>query len=224
MYFVQRCGIPPYLPPVELIRMLLLQRSGGLLGPSGRLVRTFLPLSHPHQPVTIPHTAVPRGYAGITMPYSTAIDHPSHILAIVVGAHLHAEIHDRPTACHVRDALQAKITNINPTHFPVLQSDPTNGPIPLEPVVMTDLWYLNQDWLRSQPTISIGHPTVNALGAYLADKLPSIFTIDNELLVQFDPELVDPIASCWGENAQLTAQAAAIFLEKHADRFLSTLH
>ncbi len=154
------------------------------------------------------------------MPHSTTIDHPSHILAIVVGAHLHAEIHDRPTACHLCDALKAKITQSNAMHIASAHGDPANHTARLEPVVMTDLWYLNQDWLRAQPTISIGHPQVNALGAYLADKLPSIFTIDNELLVQFDPELIDPIASCWGENAQLTAQATSIFLEKHADRFL----
>jgi len=45
-------------------------------------------------------------------------------------------------------------------------------------LVCSDVWYLNNDPLRSRPTISIGGPGVNALSAYLADKLPSAFAIE----------------------------------------------
>ena len=85
---------------------------------------------------------------------------------------------------------------------------------------MTDLWYLNQDALRAQPTICIGHPEVNALGAYLADKLPSVYTVDDQILVQMDPELLDLVVSCWGQSPRDTARAVAAFLDSHADRFL----
>jgi|GEM_PF-930995 len=71
---------------------------------------------------------------------------------IVVGAHLRAEIADRPLAYQLADAIRlwrsdhAAWLNIN-----------------LEPVVLTDLWYLNNEELQAKPTISLGGPGVNAL-------------------------------------------------------------
>jgi hypothetical protein len=91
---------------------------------------------------------------------------------------------------------------------------------PLAPVVVTDLWYLNSDPLRAQPTISIGRPEVNALAAFLADKLPSVLAVDDRLLVQLDPEFVDPAASCWGIDAAATAEAVHVFLERWSGAFL----
>jgi hypothetical protein len=129
---------------------------------------------------------------------------PLQTLPIVVGAHLVAEVEDRPIAAALRDALAARL----PAGFP------------LAPVVMTDLWYLNNDPLRAQPTISVGRPEVNALAAYLADKLPSVLAIDDRLIVQLDPELTDPAASCWGVDASATAEAVHAFLERWAGVFL----
>ncbi|MCC7389777.1 MAG: hypothetical protein IT431_13530 [Phycisphaerales bacterium] len=129
---------------------------------------------------------------------------PLQTLPIVVGAHLSAEVEDRPIAGALRDALAARL----PEGFPFV------------PVVMTDLWYLNNESLRAQPTISVGRPEVNALAAYLADKLPSVLAIDGRLIVQLDPELTDPAASCWGVDASATAEAVHAFLERWAGVFL----
>lgn len=129
---------------------------------------------------------------------------PSQILPIVVGAHLVAEVEDRPIASALRGALESRLA----------------PGFPLAPVVMTDLWYLNTDALRGQPTISVGRPEVNALAAYLADKLPSVLAVDGRLIVQLDPELADPAASCWGVDASATAEAVHAFLERWAGVFL----
>lgn len=141
------------------------------------------------------------------IPHATPIPDPTNpasALPIVVGGHLRAEVEDRPTAIALRDALIARA----PVGFP------------LAPVVVTDLWYLNSDPLRAQPTISVGRPEVNALSAYLADKLPSVLAIDDRLIVQLDPDLTDPAASCWGTDAASTAEAVHTFLDRWADVFL----
>lgn len=129
---------------------------------------------------------------------------PLASLPIVVGAHVRAEVEDRPTASALRDALASRA----PEGFP------------LAPVVMTDMWYLNNDALRAQPTIAVGRPDVNALSAFLADKLPSVITVDDRFVVLLDPELSDPAASCWGVNATATAEAVHAFVEKWSAAFL----
>lgn len=125
-------------------------------------------------------------------------------LPIVVGGHIVAEVEDRPIAIALREALAARLPHA----------------FPLTPVVVSDLWYLNTDPLRSQPTISIGRPEVNALSAFLADKLPSVLAVDDRLVVQLDPEFVDPAASCWGVDAAATAEAVHVFLERWSGAFL----
>ncbi|MFG0259778.1 MAG: hypothetical protein ACF8LK_05425 [Phycisphaerales bacterium JB041] len=130
---------------------------------------------------------------------------PAQALPIVVGAHVRAEVEDRPTATALCEALTARL----PDGFP------------LAPVVVTDVWYLNTDALRSQPTISIGRPEANALSAYLADKLPSVLAVDDRLVVLLDPELADPAACCWGVDAAATAEAVRAFAERWADAFLN---
>jgi len=89
-----------------------------------------------------------------------------------------------------------------------------------EVVVCSDIWYLNNDDLRSQPTISIGGPGVNALGAYLADRLESVFVIQDVLAVQVDLDFVDPVASCWGTTHASTVSAIDAFCERYLDAFL----
>jgi len=86
--------------------------------------------------------------------------------------------------------------------------------------VCSDLWYLNNEALRSRPTVSVGGPDVNALTAYLADKLPSVLAVEDEYLVQMDPELVDVAACCWGAEAGATLAAVDGFAERYLDEFL----
>jgi hypothetical protein len=136
-----------------------------------------------------------------------------HLLLIVVGAHLRAEVADRPLAQHLRDRLGQWID----AHRP---SQPTPDWADPQVVVCTDIWYLNNDDLRSQPTISVGGPGVNALAAYLADRLETAFVVEDVLAVQIDLDFVDPIASCWGTDHASTVAAIDAFCERYLDGFM----
>jgi hypothetical protein len=132
-----------------------------------------------------------------------------NLILIVTGAHLHAEVGDRPVAY----ALQNRLTEWLRREVPGEADRP-------QVVVCSDLWYLNNDPLRARPTISIGGPGVNALTAFLADKLPSAFAIENVLLVQADLEFTDCIACCWGAEPGATAAAVHAFEERYLDAFM----
>jgi hypothetical protein len=121
---------------------------------------------------------------------------------IVVGAHLDAERDDRPIAYALLDRVRSMIAP---------DQDAT---------VCTDLWYLNNDDLRARPTISVGPPRVNALAAYLADRLPSVYVVDGRCMVQADFEHDDPAASCWGMQASQTAAAVDVFASRFLEEFL----
>ncbi len=123
---------------------------------------------------------------------------------IVVGAHLLAEIDDRPIAGKLRETCMGMI----------------NQDAGQSVVICTDLWYLNNDALRSVATISLGRPERNALGAYLAQRLPSILTVEDRFVVQMDPMLTDLIASCWGVDRRGTQDAVEAFAQEHLVRFL----
>jgi len=131
----------------------------------------------------------------------------ARLILIVVGAHLKAELADRPTADLLRQRLSAWLTKHEPD---------SNCTVAL----CTDLWYLNVDDLRAQPTISVGSPGVNALTAYLGDKIPSAFTIDNVLCVQLDLDMTDLIACCWGADAHTTLAAVDAFCDRYLDAFM----
>ena len=64
---------------------------------------------------------------------------------VIVGAHLQAELNDRPLGYQLRDRIRA-------------WQDRSDWPHRLTPAVCCDLWYLNQQPLRLQPTIAIGRP------------------------------------------------------------------
>ena len=131
------------------------------------------------------------------------------LLLIVVGAHPRAEMTDRPVAYRLRDRMTAWLIS----KFP--DDDP-----PLTPMVVTDLWYLNDNALRRCPSVSIGGPGVNAFSAYLGDKLPSAFVVDDRLMVQMDLDLTDLIACCWGVDGPATGDAVEAFVNRYLDDFL----
>lgn len=126
------------------------------------------------------------------------------VLPIVVGAHLQAELWDRGPAYRLRELAASALGQGHR----------------LEPVVCTDLWYMNSPALRGRPTISVGSPGLNALSAYLADKLPSAFVVDGVLMVQYDPQAQDPAACCWGVDAESTAAAVDAFCDRYLGDFL----
>jgi hypothetical protein len=129
-------------------------------------------------------------------------------VVIVTGSHLAAELCDRPQAYRLRERIVTR-----------LRDEEMDRP-ELRVVVCSDVWYLNQDHLRTLPTISVGGPAVSALAAYLADRLPSVFAVDGVMIVQMDENAGIPMASIWGIDAPSTASAVDTFLDKFLDQFL----
>jgi hypothetical protein len=123
---------------------------------------------------------------------------------------LDAERACRPLAYTVREHVAAWLD---------LEQDDGEAP-GLEPIVCADVWWLNNPDLRACPTIAIGGPEQNALTAYLADKLPSVFSMDGRVLVQMDLDGVDLLATCWGIDRPTTGAAVDRFLEHYLDRFM----
>ena len=69
--------------------------------------------------------------------------------------------------------------------------------------------------------ISIGGPRVNAVSARLLDKLPQTLLVDNKILIQMDPQLLDHRACIWGADHQLTLNALQTFIQnKYLKHFL----
>ncbi|MCC6322005.1 MAG: hypothetical protein IT438_11290 [Phycisphaerales bacterium] len=131
------------------------------------------------------------------------------MIPIVVGAHPRAEHTDRPIAYRLRELMNLWLAN-HAEHLPD----------PLTPIVVTDVWYLNDAALRERPSVSVGGPNVNAFTAYLADKLPSAFTIDDVLTVQMDLAMSDVLAACWGTGSPDTLRAVDAFCERYLDQFM----
>ncbi|MFI4870230.1 MAG: hypothetical protein ACIAQ0_00410 [Phycisphaerales bacterium JB058] len=128
----------------------------------------------------------------------------SLVVPVVVGAHIEAELGDRATAQWLADQLTDELCQREPG---------------LRAVVCTDLWYLNDDRLRSRPAVSVGEPELNAYTAFLADKLPDVYSVKDILIVQLDLEGVDLVAACWGRDAIATRQATQVFTERYMSGF-----
>jgi hypothetical protein len=136
---------------------------------------------------------------------------PDDLLMIVVGATPRAELVDRPLALTLREQIDRWI-------------DLSGCEQPLRPLICTDLWFLNDEPLQSRPTIAIGHPSVNAVSALLANRLPSAYVIEQQFEVQMDAELLDLQACLWGANQRGTASAVNAFTERYLDGFLRAAH
>jgi hypothetical protein len=132
----------------------------------------------------------------------------TRVILIVVGAHLKAEAFDRASAYLLRESMMAWLASHGE------ERDPTRV------IVCTDVWYLNNEELRDRPTVSIGAPGISALGAFLADRLPSALAVDDVLMVQGDPAWETCIASCWGTDHERTASAVRAFIERYLDGFM----
>ena len=133
------------------------------------------------------------------------------MLLIVVGAHLRAELSDRPLGYRLRDEI-------------VRWQQQTPEANPLAPVVCTDLWYLNARELMVRPTISVGRPGLNAVSAYFANRVPTALAIDESLQVQLDPAFVSLQACIWGVDGPATATGVDLFRQRYLDPFLRSAH
>jgi hypothetical protein len=132
---------------------------------------------------------------------------PAEALPIVVGAALEAELNDRRVAARLCAEVRAGLAAID-------------GAVRLEPVVLTDLWYLNDPALRVQPTISIGRPELNAVTAYLSARVPTAHVVEDAFRIQLDPELIDLHACVWGSDHGGTVDAVACFCERFLPAYL----
>ena len=133
----------------------------------------------------------------------------SSLLLIVVGAHLRAEMCDRPLAYRLVDRVRCWLAE----HADDLAID-------IQPIVCSDVWYVNQAELQKRPTISVGGPGVNALSAYYVQKLPTALVHDDQLMIQLDPEFVDLRVSVWGVDHENTVRVVDLFAGKYMDSYL----
>lgn len=131
------------------------------------------------------------------------------LLLIVTGAHLKAELIDRPHAYALQDRINDLLHRLTgSTHAP------------LQPLVCSDVWYLNNEELHVRPAIAVGGPGVNAFAAYLHQKLPTALAIEEQLVIQLDIEHVDPRVSLWGVDHRHTASAVELFEQKYLLEYL----
>lgn len=137
----------------------------------------------------------------------------SRLLPIVVGAHPRAEIADRPLANRLVAAMRQWQR----------QQGGAAGERALIPIVMTDLWYLNDRELLLQPTVAIGEPSSNAASAYFGTRLPRAYVVDGQLQVLADLAFVEPSVAMWGADARATRTALDWFISRHLERFLEAV-
>jgi len=135
---------------------------------------------------------------------------PERAAPIVVGSSLDAEVYDRPVGERLARTIGRRLIERGAGEL-------------IRPVVCTDLWYLNHDELRARPTVSIGRPERNALSAYLGDRTPSAYVVDDVLIVQADPEMSEPVVCCWGVDAAATGWAVDAFVERYLEAFIGAL-
>ncbi len=137
---------------------------------------------------------------------------PSHLLLIVVGAHLRAEQADRPLAYSLREQIQHWVDK----HREALAT-------PIQPMVCTDIWYLNHSALHARPTVSIGGPGVNALSSHFAQSITGRTDDDPQVVIQIDPEFTDLRVSIWGTDHDLTAKGLELFFKDYLESFLKAV-
>lgn len=133
------------------------------------------------------------------------------LMLIVVGAHLKAEAGDRPLAYQLQNAVQQQLQQLTGS---------TDWPI--SPLVCTDVWYLNNDELHKRPLVSVGGPGVNALSAYLYQRIPTALAIEDQLVIQLDVEMHDLRCAVWGTDHRHTAGAIELLKKKYLTEFIRT--
>jgi hypothetical protein len=136
------------------------------------------------------------------------------LIWVVVGIQLNAELGDRPLAYRIESELRTRLT------ARLGKPDPGQPPR-LSPVVITDVYYLNDAPAQLRPAISVGGPGVNALSALLTDKLPTPVAIEDTLVVQMDLDFKDVRCAVWGMTHLDTVRAVDLFIAKgYLDLFL----
>ncbi len=132
------------------------------------------------------------------------------LLPIVVGIHLDAEVHDRPLALRLVDAIRR------------WQHAYCDGPI-CRPTVVTDALYLGDESLQHGPVISLGNSRVNALSAGLVERLPVVYSKHGRIAIQSDP-LGEPVRLCvWSSHHDDGVEALDRLIDVELDDFLESV-
>ena len=132
---------------------------------------------------------------------------PERLLPIVTGVQLKAELGDRPLAYRIEAEMRKELEKL-------LGKTAEGEPPLLVPVVLSDVYYLNNEPMQSRPVIAIGGPGVNMLAAKLVEELPTALTIENVLVVQMDLEFADLRCAVWGMDHLSTVRAVETFIVK----------
>lgn len=124
---------------------------------------------------------------------------------LVVGYGILPEEEDRPIAYDLKRLIN------------------TRGQGSRSAVVVTDMWTLNQEMAEFFPAIAIGGPGVNAFTAQIYEELPVVFTRDQRVFVQMNPDH-GKRAALWGMDQPATREAVDVFVKDgFLDRFLELI-
>ncbi|MBN1492456.1 MAG: hypothetical protein JXA69_21265 [Phycisphaerae bacterium] len=128
------------------------------------------------------------------------------MILVVVGTTIRAEDMDRPLANQLAATLRERL--------------PADSA--WQCMVVSDIYYINNEEFQPCPTISIGGPGVNHLSRILFHELPPALAVDGVLLIQMDMGMKDHRACIWGMDHDTTVEALETFLEKgYLDHYLS---
>jgi hypothetical protein len=129
------------------------------------------------------------------------------LIWIVTGVQLRSELGDRPLAYRIEKQIRARLKTL-------LGPRKKGQPPGLAPVVVSDVYFINNEEIQDAPVISVGGPGMNAVSALFAEKLPAAVAIENVLVVQMDVEMKDHRCAVWGMNHLDTVRAVELFIAK----------
>lgn len=136
---------------------------------------------------------------------------PAALLVIVVGAHPRAEWGDRPAAYLLRDAMTAWLSaRFGPAD---------RGLHPCVPLVVTDVWTLNDPALNGRPCVAVGGPSLNAVTAGLVSRLPAVAGEQGLWTIAVEADGA-PAAAVWGADERQTARAVEVFARRFLAAFM----
>jgi hypothetical protein len=126
-------------------------------------------------------------------------------ILLVTGATLTAEVMDRPLAYRLKERIDQA-------------GDAGAGRVG---IVLSDIWYLNNEPLHERPVISVGGPGVNALSQYLWRRLPGALVVEGVFYIQQDVTGQDLRTSIWGMDHETTVEAVELYIRRgYLDDFI----